>query len=73
MPEYNTTEIEKIGGFLKDLKSVLGVRILPYHNYALTKYESLGMENTLPEKVPTEEEIRAAEKALENLGIKVLR
>ena len=73
VPEYNTTEIEKIGGFLKDLKSVLGVRILPYHNYALTKYESLGMENTLPEKVPTEEEISAAEKALENLGIKVLR
>ena len=73
VPNYNSQEIEKRGAFLKELKSLVGVRILPYHNYAITKYESLGMENTLPEKVPTEEEIRAAEKALENLGINVLR
>lgn len=72
VPEYNTTEIEKIGGFLKDLKSVLGVRILPYHNYALTKYESLGMENTLPEKVPTENEINTAKETLKAFSIKIL-
>ena len=28
------------------------VRVLPYHNYAGSKYKALGMENSLPERLP---------------------
>lgn len=37
------------------------VNVLPYHNFAGSKYEALGMENTLPKKLPTEEEIATAQ------------
>ena len=60
VPGWNSGEIEKIADFVKTLKGVTGVRVLPYHNYARSKYEALGMENTLPESVPTAEEIERA-------------
>ena len=60
VPGWNGGEIEKIADFVKTLKGVTGVRVLPYHNYARSKYEALGMENTLPESVPTAEEIERA-------------
>ncbi len=62
VPEYNSGELEKIGEFLSTLKNLTRVRVLPYHNYAGSKYESLGMDNTLPDvPLPTSEEIAAAE------------
>lgn len=61
IPTYNSGEIEKIGEFLGTLKNLTKVRVLPYHNYAGSKYESLGMENTLPAvELPTKDEIAAA-------------
>ena len=62
VPEYNKDQIEKISAFLKELKNITKVRILPYHNYAGSKYEALSMENTLPKTLPTDEEMRSAEK-----------
>ena len=53
VPEANADEIEKMGEFLSKLKNLTKVRVLPYHNYAKTKYDSLDMENTLPEAVPS--------------------
>ena len=44
--------------FLKTLKNVTAVKVLAYHNYASSKYDALGMENTLPETTPTEEEVK---------------
>jgi len=61
VPDYNTDQIEKIAEFLKPLKNIKTVKVLPYHNYAGSKYAALGMENTLPEILPTEEEIKKAE------------
>ncbi len=62
VPEYNSGEIGKIGEFLGTLKNLTRVRVLPYHNYAGSKYDALGMENTMPEvALPTEEDITAAE------------
>jgi len=61
VPQYNATEIEKIAIFLKKLKHITKVRILPYHKYAESKYASLCMENTLPENTPDEKEIKLAE------------
>lgn len=73
VPGFNDNQIEKMGGFIKDLKKVTGVRVLPYHNYAGSKYASLGMENTLPQRIPTSEEMEKAEKTIESFGIKVIR
>ena len=64
VPEYNSDQIEKIAKFLKPLKNIKAVKILPYHNYAGSKYSALNMENTLPQILPTEEEIKKAEEML---------
>ena len=61
VPDHNDDQIEKIADFLKDLKNVTKVRVLPYHNYAGSKYVSLGKENNLPARLPTDEEIKSAE------------
>ena len=56
--------IKKIVKFLKPLKNIKAVKVLPYHNYAGSKYEALGMKNTLPQILPTEEEIEKIEERL---------
>lgn len=61
VPGVNDSQIEKTARFIKELKNVKTVRILPYHNYAGSKYSALGMKNTLPERLPTDDEIRDAE------------
>ena len=60
VPEINALEMEKIADFLSGLKNVKAVRILPYHKYADSKYEALGIKNTLPNRAPTDEEIEKA-------------
>lgn len=64
VPEYNAHQMEKIAEFLKTFKNVKAVKVLPYHNYAGSKYAALNMENTLPKICPTEEEIKKAEEML---------
>ncbi len=66
VPEYNSDEIEKIAEFLATLKNIKAVKVLPYHNYAGSKYNSLNMENTLPTVLPTDFEIENAEKIIKN-------
>ena len=72
VPEYNDGEMEKIAELLSGIKNLVGVRVLPYHNYAGSKYASLGMENTLPSRVPTDEEMTAAKEIFKSFGIKVI-
>ena len=60
VPGYNDDQMEKIAELLKALRRVVGVRILPYHNYARSKYEALGIENTLPNALPSNEQIECA-------------
>lgn len=60
VPEYNDTQIEKIADFIAELKNITRVKVLPYHNYAGSKYRALQMENTLPVRLPREEEIQTA-------------
>ena len=63
VPDYNDSQIEKIAYFLAPLQNITKIRVLPYHNYAGSKYKALDIVNTLPERLPTNEEIqRAAEK-----------
>jgi len=70
VPEYNANEIDKIGELLATLKNLTKVRVLPYHNYAGSKYKSLDMENTLPEKLPDDESLKNAIETLKKYGIK---
>jgi len=72
VPGWNMDQLEKIGSFLCTLHHITGVRLLPYHNYAGTKYNSLGMKNTLPENLPTDDEMALAQKILETHGLKIL-
>ena len=60
VPEYNSGQIEKIAAFLSRFKHITKIRVLPYHNYAGSKYEALGIENRLPEKLPTDVELDKA-------------
>ena len=60
VPGYNDDQMEKIAVFLSDLKNISGIRILPYHNYAGSKYLALAMDNTLPGQLPEEAQLNAA-------------
>ena len=71
VPNYNDEEIEKIGEFLSTLNNVVKVRILPYHNYAGSKYKSLDMENTLPSVVPSTEQLKCVRETMGNYRYRV--
>lgn len=60
VPNFNNYEIKNIGDLLNGIKNLIKVRVLPYHNFASSKYDSLEIKNTLPPLLPTEEEINKA-------------
>ena len=72
VPGYNSDQMDKLAEFIKELKNVSAVRVLPYHNYAGSKYRALGMENTLPELLPTDEEMVKQKENLKKTGKKVV-
>jgi pyruvate formate lyase activating enzyme len=67
VPDYNDGQIEKIANFLKPLKNISKIHILPYHNMAGSKYEALDMKNTLPSRIPTEEELKKARDVIKSI------
>ena len=67
VPGLNDKEIKPIADFLKGKKGIVRVRVLPYHNYAAGKYKALDMKDTLPDVLPTEEEISSAQALFENM------
>lgn len=69
VPDYNDTQMEKIAEFLSTLKHLVRVRVLPYHNYAASKYDALSLKNTLPMRLPTDEEIAKARAIFTSVGI----
>ena len=69
VPGYNDDQIEKIAKFLSGLRNITKVRVLPYHNYAGSKYASLTMENTLPDLLPTESEVKNAVEMFKRYGM----
>ena len=72
VPDFNDNEIEEIGSFLSKLNNLTKVRLLPYHNYAGSKYIALGMKNTLPSRLPTTEELSIAILKLKSFGLNVI-
>ncbi len=71
VPGFNDDQILKIAEFLSKLKNITKVRILPYHNYAGSKYKSLDMKNTLPDALPLDDEIKAAEACMRKYNLTV--
>lgn len=67
VPGYNTEEKDKILLFLSTLKNISAVKILPYHNYAGSKYDAISAENTLPKNIPSQEEISSFQNAADKL------
>lgn len=65
VPNYNDEQIRKIAKFMQELKNVKRVKILPYHNYAVSKYTALNIKNTLQKTLPTDSEIQKAKNYLE--------
>lgn len=58
--------LKKLNQFIKQLKTVDKVEILPYHTLGLMKWEKLGIPYPLDGyKIPTAEEVEKAEKLLE--------
>ena len=72
VPAYNDTEIEKIALFLAKLQNITKIRVLPYHNYAGSKYHSLAIPDTLPNQLPNEEELAAARTTLRTITNKTV-
>ena len=72
VPGYNSGEVEAIAEFLSGLKNLTKVRVLAYHNFAGSKYDSLDMENTMPGTVPTNEEVEKAREIIRGYGITVM-
>ncbi|MGN1093741.1 MAG: radical SAM protein, partial [Candidatus Neoclostridium sp.] len=64
VPGFNDDQTEKIAAFLGGLKNVTGIRLLPYHDLAGSKYDALGAENTLPKRIPDKDALLKAEKIL---------
>lgn len=70
VPEYNFGEIGDIGRFLKRLKNITAVRVLPYHGFIESKYEAIGKTNPkLPAKAPTKEQVERAKETLKSFGL----
>ena len=71
MPNLNDGEMEKIGAFLSGLRGLTKVRVLAYHNLAGAKYNSLGLENRLSQRLPTAEDMERARQRLKAYGLPV--
>lgn len=71
VPKFNDDQIEKIADFLSTLKNITKIRVLSYHNYAGSKYKALDMSNTLPEILPSEDELKTARDLIKTHGLKV--
>ena len=68
IPTMNDSQAEKIAGFVKKLKNVKCLRILPYHNYADAKYFCLDLPFTdFP--VPTKNDVRSVLNKMNQLGV----
>lgn len=65
----NEKYLKELGRFLKTMKNIKALDILPYHNMAIPKYEALGINYTLKNTPPTtkEEAIWARDIILQNM------
>lgn len=66
---YNDSECDQIGAFLAQLGGISKVKVLGYHGFADSKYEALGMVNTLPDVRVTAADVEKAVEILRGYGL----
>ena len=69
----NDGEIIKISEFLSGMRGVTGVKVLRYHDLSASRYAALGMENTLPAPLTTDEDVEKAREIFAGYGVHVIR
>ena len=72
VPDWNDGEVAAMAVFLSKLPRIRGVRLLPYHNYAASKYEALQMPAHLPARLPSDDAMATARKVLQDAGLYVI-
>ena len=66
---YNDGECEDIARTLSGLRGITKVKVLQYHSFSASRYEALGMTNTLPDTQTTSEDIERAVDILRSYGL----
>ena len=64
----NDGECAAIGAFLKEL-GIKRIKVLRYHDLAASRYEALGLQNTLPPPLTTLAHVEQAVKILSSFGL----
>ena len=73
VPEMNADQCEKIADLLCKLKNLTKMRVLPYHSFAGSKYDAVGMENTMPQvEMPSGEKMKEINEYFKSRGINVV-
>lgn len=73
LPTVNDGDVlEAIAGFLRQVPSLTGVRLLPYHDFARSKFEAIGLEDTMPRvDKPSQERMEALREIVRRHGLVV--
>ena len=66
---YNDQEAAKIGAFLQNMPGITKIKVLQYHAYAASRYDALGMENTLPDTRTEPADVARAVEVLKSFGL----
>ena len=66
---YNDFECENIAKYLSGLRGIIKVKVLQYHRFSASRYEALGMLNTLPNTQTTLQDVENAVKFLKSYGL----
>jgi len=66
---YNDGESRAIGEFLSLLGGIEKIKVLKYHSFAGSRYEALGMVNTLPKSVTERQDVERAVEILRSYGL----
>ena len=71
VPDLNGGEMESIARHLSEM-NIEKVKILPYHNFAASRYGALGMESTLPDTLPTREQTESVREIFRSFNPKAV-
>ena len=69
---YNDRECENIAKFLSCLRGITKVKVLQYHSFSASRYEALGMINTLPDTETTFNNVENAVSILKQYGLNAI-
>ena len=69
VPTMNDGEMEKIAKFLKEIKNIKKIKLLPYHGFGASKYEYIDQKYDLKLSSPTDDELNTAVDAFKEYGL----